>query len=104
MFQLEASKDVLFYARNDRLEFNIPYELYGNSLFYQPDFLVRLTNGMTLILEIKGQMHEETEAKHQGARRWVSAVNNWGKLGQWDFVVCRDPQRVSALIDDIATD
>jgi type III restriction enzyme len=98
MFQLEASKDVLFYARNDRLEFNVPYELYGNSLFYQPDFLVRLAKGTTLILEIKGQTHEEAEAKHQGARRWVSAVNNWSKLGRWDFMVCRDPQQLGLMI------
>ena len=27
-----------------------------------------------------------------GARRWVSAVNNWNELGQWGFHVCRDPQ------------
>ena len=26
------------------------------------------------------------------ARRWVTAVNNWGGLGRWDFHVCKDPQ------------
>lgn len=24
----------------------------------------------------------------------VAAVNHWGRLGQWDFLVCRDPQRL----------
>src|SRR6266478_426569 len=97
VFQLEKlaqSDGVLCYVRNDRLEFNIPYELYGNPHVYEPDFLVKLKNGVTVILEIKGKSQEDTDAKHQAARRWVSAVNYWGRLGRWDFLVCRDPQRV----------
>ena len=46
------------------------------------------------MLEIKGKPHDDTDAKHQAARRWVAAVNNWGRLGEWDFLVCRDPQRL----------
>lgn len=98
MFQLEKSKQVVCYARNDRLECVIPYEYYGNPFPYTPDFLVKLTNGTTLILEIKGQKHEETEAKHQAARRWVDAVNNWGKMGRWDFIVCWDPQELGRVL------
>ena len=96
-FQLEklAKEDVVYcYARNDRLEFNIPYELYGNPHVYEPDFIVRLRNSVNVVLEIKGKQHEDTDAKHQAAKRWVSAVNHWGRLGKWDFVVCRDPQRL----------
>lgn len=99
MFQLEASPRVLCYVRNERLEFNIPYELYGLPHVYEPDFLVRLTNKMTLILEIKGHSRSDTDAKHQAARRWVMAVNNWGKLGRWDFMVCRNPQRLGQMLD-----
>jgi type III restriction enzyme len=101
MFQLERSADVICYARNDRLEFNIPYELFDQPHVYEPDFLVRLVNGVMLILEIKGQLQGDTEAKHQAAKRWVSAVNNWGKLGRWDFLVCRDPQKLLAMISII---
>ncbi|MCS6297453.1 MAG: DEAD/DEAH box helicase family protein [Nitrospira sp.] len=96
-FQLErlAKNDgVLCYARNDHMEFNIPYELYGYPHVYEPDFLVRLKNSLTVILEIKGRPHEETDAKHQAARRWVAAVNRWGRLGEWDFLVCWEPQRL----------
>jgi type III restriction enzyme len=57
-----------------------------------PDYLVRLTNGVTLILELKGFEDEQDRAKHQAAQRWVSAVNHWGQLGRWQFHVCRDPQ------------
>ena len=31
-------------------------------------------------------------------RRWVAAVNHWGRLGGWDFTVCRDPQRLPMLL------
>ena len=96
-FQLEklAKEGVVYcYARNDRLEFNIPYELYGNPHVYEPDFIVRLRNSVNVVTEIKGKQHEDTDAKHQAAKRWVSAVNHWGRLGEWDFLVCREPQRL----------
>ena len=98
MFQLEklAQEGLVFcYARNDRLEFNIPYELYGNPQVYEPDFIVRLRPALNVVLEIKGKPHDDTDAKHQAARRWVSAVNHWGRLGEWDFLVCREPQRLA---------
>ena len=104
MFQLEKLAQegiVLSYVRNDRLEFNIPYEFYGNPQVYEPDFIVRLKNSVHLVLEIKGQSREENEAKHQAARRWVTAVNHWGRLGKWDFLVCRDPQRLGEGIKKI---
>ena len=47
---------------------------------------------------------EDTDAKHQAARRWVSAVNHWGRLGEWDFLVGRNRQSLgrglSTLIDE----
>ena len=91
-FRLEQSPMVKYYVNNDHLGLNIPYEYEGVSHYYEPDFLVRLTNGVTLILEIKGYQDDQDAAKHDAARRWVSAVNNWGQLGNWEFHVCRDPQ------------
>lgn len=105
MFQLEklAKEGVVHcYARNDRLEFSIPYELYGNPHAYEPDFIVRLTNGVQVVLEIKGKPDGAADAKHQAAKRWVAAVNRWGRLGEWDFLVCRDPQRLGAEIVALA--
>ena len=95
MFQLEqlaVSGTVECYVRNDHLEFNIPYELYGEPHAYEPDFIVRLSNSVHVVVEIKGRSRDDTAAKHQAAQRWVTAVNHWGRLGEWDFLVCRDPQ------------
>jgi type III restriction enzyme len=40
------------------------------------------------LLEVKGFEDDKTKAKHGAAKRWVAAVNNWGKLGRWDFGTC----------------
>jgi type III restriction enzyme len=82
---------VQFYVRNDQLGFTIPYEFMGVSQHYEPHFLVRLADGVTLVLEIKGFEDEEDRARHEAAKRWVKAVNQWGELGQWSFHVCKDP-------------
>ena len=91
-----------FYARNDGLELVIPYEFQGLSHNYEPDYLVRLANDVTLVLEIKGLLTEADKAKHQAAQRWCAAVSNWGKLGQWAFHVCRDPQMLVREIGHLA--
>ena len=95
---LAQTGEVICYARNDRLELNVPYEFYAQPRVYEPDFIVRLRSGVQLLLEVKGQPHAETEAKHQAARRWVSAVNHWGRLGRWGFEVCWDPQQLGTSI------
>ena len=98
-FGLEQSEVVACYVRNDHLELYIPYEYTGTPRSYEPDFIVRLKNGVNLILEIKGFETEQDRAKHTAARRWVSAVNNWGRLGKWDFHVCKDPQQLRHELD-----
>jgi type III restriction enzyme len=91
-FRLESSDAVMFYARNDHLGLLIPYEYMDINHSYEPDFLVRLANGATVVLEIKGFEDDQDKAKHTAAKRWVTAVNNWGELGKWTFHVCRNPQ------------
>ncbi|MDE0635449.1 MAG: DEAD/DEAH box helicase family protein [Candidatus Poribacteria bacterium] len=101
-FWLEQSNAVKTYVRNDHLGLTIPYEYLGITHHYEPDFIVRLQNGVNLLLETKGYAPEQTRAKHAGAKRWVSAVNNWNrkKLGEpeqrgpWAFYECTDPQRL----------
>ena len=68
---------------------------------YEPDYIVRLMNGKTIILEIKGEEDDRDRAKYQAARRWVSAVNNWGRLGVWDFLVCRDPHNLPRQLTSV---
>lgn len=98
-FKLESSEAVAFFARNDHLGVLIPYEYMDIDHSYEPDFLVRLANGVTVVLEIKGFEDDQTKAKHTAAKRWVTAVNNYGQLGRWAFHVCRNPQLLDKEIE-----
>lgn len=95
-FQLERMSEVVAYARNDHLDFVIPYEYQGVRHEYRPDYLIRwrLKNGQEIrvILEVKGFETEQDQAKETAARRWVLAVNHHGQFGKWVFVVCKDPR------------
>jgi type III restriction enzyme len=90
--QLAIKGMVKWYARNDHMGLVIPYEYLGVDHSYEPDFLVKLSNDLTVLLEIKGYEDDQTKAKHNAAKRWVSAVNNWGPLEKWVFYVCKNPQ------------
>jgi len=59
-----------------------------------PDFLVKLKNGITLVLEVKGFEDEQGRAKHEAAKRWCDAVFVWGEMGGWKFDVCKDPKKL----------
>jgi type III restriction enzyme len=100
-FQLEQSSAVRCYVRNDHLGLAIPYEYQSVNHAYEPDFLVGLTNGLTVVAELKGFEDDVTKAKHNAARRWVAAINNWGELGKWQFHVCRDPQTLGRELEEI---
>ena len=97
-FWLEASDEVVSYAKNDHLECGIPYDYLNLSHTYFPDFLVRLKNGNTLLLEVKGYEHDQTKSKHQAAHEWIAEINNWAQLGHWQFGVCSDPQMLPSLL------
>lgn len=89
------------WARNDRLEFNIPYEYEGLGRSYEPDFLVQAEPGRTLVLEIKGEEDDLDGAKHEAAKRWVRAVNRWGEMGRWEFLVSKNPQVLLQALSDL---
>ena len=106
-YQLELMPEVVVYARNDHLDFTIPYEWQGVRHEYRPDYLVRFrtpTGEETkIILEVKGFETEEDRQKEAAARRWVRAVNHHGEFGKWVFAVCKDPHRVKeSLLRQIA--
>jgi type III restriction enzyme len=99
MRELEQDPRVLAYAKNDRLFLEIPYRYLGRTLRYLPDFIVRLESGMTLLIEGKGRRDEKDDAKWTAARRWVAAVNSWGKLGTWAHTICYKGSEVAAAIE-----
>jgi type III restriction enzyme len=103
-WHLEKNERVVAHAKNDRLDFTIPYDWEGSTHPYTPDFLVRLkTPGapdVTVILETKGRETEQDRAKYAAAEKWVRAVNHHGGYGTWAFMVCKDPNRLGQMLND----
>ncbi len=98
---LETDDRVAAYVKNDRLQFEVPYRWQGTTGRYRPDFLVRLVDGRTLVLEAKGQRRERDDSKHHAANRWRDAVNDWGRMGQWEFAVARSVAAVGQVLDSL---
>jgi type III restriction enzyme len=100
--------EVIVYARNDHLDFTIPYEWQGVRHKYQPDYLVRWRcddgQEIKIFLEVKRFETEQDRQKEAAALRWVRAVNHHGEFGRWAFVVCRDPGRLKEVLASAVKD
>lgn len=99
----ETSPLVEAYAKNDHLGFQVYYLWNGARRRYIPDFLVRLANGKTLVLEIKGEDSEQNKAKRAALAAWVQGVNQKGGFGQWCWDVAFEPAQVQDILARHAT-
>ena len=100
--QLELSDEVVAFVKNDHLELAIPYAYDGIKYNYYPDFVVRMKSGLNLILEVKGQIRDKEPHKMEAAKRWVDAVNNWGRLGTWHYALTLDINEIPAILLEAA--
>lgn len=82
-FELEHNDKVTAWVKNDHLGFEILYIYKGVVRKYRPDFLIRLTNGKMLVLEVKGRDDDHSRTKRKFLEEWVQAVNAHGGFGQW---------------------
>ncbi|MFL5813745.1 MAG: BPTD_3080 family restriction endonuclease [Bdellovibrionia bacterium] len=87
----DRSKHVKAWVKNDHLNFEIYYTFNGVVRKYIPDFLIKLENGTTLILEVKGQETDRDKAKWAFMQEWISAINGDGRFGRWSWAVSTDP-------------
>lgn len=91
---LERTDKVAAWAKNDHLGFKVRYLWKGSSRNYVPDYLIRFTNGKTLVLEIKGEDYEQNRAKRAAMDVWVRCVNEQKNFGQWYADVVFDPAKL----------
>lgn len=96
LFEMDAR--VVAYAKNDHLGFEIFYLWNGVRRRFLPDFLVRLANGRTLVLEIKGEDSEQNRAKRAALAAWVEAVNAKGGFGIWCWDVAFQPAQMRDIL------
>ena len=96
---LEKNEDVIAYAKNDHLGFQIYYLWNGARRRFLPDFLIRLSNGKTLVIEIKGEDSGQNRAKRAALDAWVKAVNAKGGFGAWAWDVVFKPAQIQDVIN-----
>lgn len=65
---------------------------------FRPDFLVRLANGATLVLEVKGKDTPQDRAKRASLEEWIAAVNEHGGFGRWSWAVSFSPSDLKAIL------
>lgn len=94
----EKQSIVAAWAKNDHLDFVVRYLWRGSVRNFLPDYLIRLNNGKTLVLEVKGQDSEQNKAKRDAMQLWIKAVNEQGGFGQWHFAVAFNPHEVADCI------
>ncbi len=95
---LDNSNDVAAWVKNDHIGFEILYVYNGVVRKYRPDFLVRLANGDTLVLETKGQDTEQDRAKRRYLDEWTRAVNAHGGFGRWKWAVAKTPGEIRDIL------
>lgn len=93
-FALDYSDNVQAYAKNDHLNFSVLYVFNGVVRKFFPDFLIRLSNGKTLVLEVKGEDSGQNQAKRDAMKTWVKAVNEKSGFGTWAFEVIFNPSQL----------
>ncbi|MGD0542493.1 MAG: DEAD/DEAH box helicase family protein, partial [Tepidisphaeraceae bacterium] len=88
----ESHPKVIAYAKNQGLNFEVPYRYLSETRKYLPDFIVLVDDGygsddpLHLVVEIKGYRREDAkEKKATMDTYWVPGVNHLGAYGRWAF-------------------
>lgn len=97
-YVIEKNPHVKAWAKNDHLGFEILYVFDGVVRKYLPDYLIRLDNGKTLVLETKGQETRRDIEKRKALAEWVSTINALGEYGQWCNAVSYNIADVDGII------
>ncbi|MDA8299378.1 MAG: type III restriction endonuclease subunit R, partial [Deltaproteobacteria bacterium] len=97
-YMLDKSKYVDAWVKNDHLGFEILYNYHGVIRKYWPDFIVKLSNGVQLILEIKGKDDDRNKVKREFLNEWVQAINVHGGFGKWAWAVSMHPSDLEGIM------
>lgn len=96
--EVGAGKYVRSWAKNDHLGFDVTYVWGGATRRYIPDFLIKLENDITLVLEVKGVDTPQNQRKRKFLDEWVKAVNADGRFGTWAADVIFNPNEFDNAI------
>ena len=86
--ELDRNKHVVSWVKNtDQIGFIIKYLYNGIIHNYVPDFLIRLDNDTTFVLEVKGKDDNQNKEKRRYLAQWIDVVNEDGNHGTWSWDV-----------------
>ena len=100
-YVLEKNPHVIAWAKNDHLNFTVYYVFNGVVRRYYPDFLVKLDDGSTLVIETKGQETQRDIAKRKALEEWVAVVNSIREFGVWRNAVSYSIADIDGLIEQV---
>jgi type III restriction enzyme len=100
---LENHPKVRCYAKNQGMQFEVPYRDGAMPRKYIPDFIVQVDDGrddlLMLVLETKGYRGGNAQLKAETMRTlWVPGVNNLGSFGRWAFEEFTDVFEIDAAV------
>lgn len=103
---LESHPRVHAYAKNQGLQFEVPYRMGSTPRKYLPDFIVQVDDGrddkLNLILETKGYRGGDAQVKAETMKTlWVPGVNNLGAYGRWAFEEFTDVFEIEAAFGQL---
>lgn len=93
-YNLDNNDLVAAWVKNDHLGFEIYYVYRGVVRKYRPDFILKLVNGINLVLETKGEETEQDRIKLEYLDEWIKAVNSYGGFDQWAWAVIKSPEEI----------
>lgn len=97
-YLLDKNEHVVSWVKNDHLGFEIIYNYQGVIRKYWPDFIIKLKNGIHLVLEVKGRDDEHSRVKRDFLKEWINAINSYGAFGKWDYAVSKHPGDLEGII------
>jgi type III restriction enzyme len=97
-FELDRDPDVVAWAKNDHLGYEILYVYQGKVKKYIPDFLIRFASGKMMVLEIKGQDTPQNRTKRGFLDEWTKSINTHGGFGHWSWDVSFDPADIPDIL------
>jgi len=107
----EQHPRVVSYVKNHGLGFEVPYVFQGKRRTYLPDFILRVDDGrgfedlLNLVIEIKGQVTAESDAKKVTMQDyWVPGVNRLGEYGRWAFAQLDQQWEMASGLDTVISD
>jgi type III restriction enzyme len=97
--ELDRNYNVRAWVKNDHIGFEITYSFKGIIHKFRPDYLIKLTNGTMLVLEVKGMDDQQNQTKRVFLGEWVQAVNLHGGFGKWASDVSRHPKDILEILE-----